>query len=52
MLQVYNKYTIYICISIIFNKFYQVLVYIRIHNTKKMKNRFDSRFDSYDIEDD
>ena len=35
MLQVYNKYTIYI--YIIFNKFYQVFVYITIHNTKKKK---------------
>ena len=47
MFQVYNKYIIYICISIIFNKFYEsVCVYYNtryhmIHNTKKKKkNRF------------
>ena len=54
--QVYNKYTIYLCISIIFNKFYKclcILQYTIWYDTRRKKKKktdlwYDSRFDNYD----
>ena len=44
MIQIYNKYTFYICEYIFFYKFYKVYVYHTIHdeiyNTNKNKIKF------------
>ena len=40
--KIYNEYTIYICISIIFYKFYQVFVYLPIYDTENQKSILDT----------
>ena len=39
--KIYNECTIYICISIIFLKFYQVFVYLTIHYIENQKSIHD-----------